>query len=202
MTRLFITTDTEKATNIYNNTLDESNASIKSKLETDFAALPRQYDFKNICIIVLKDDFKNWQNHKIIEDKDFILYHSSSEQEVIDSIKKSFLGNHIQKGSHISDDYHDKIYRILFGDKNEKPNEILAILGFTQEQIDKKVILESKLNFLHDCLTPDGLKEAEVTNSDWAKLEDFTKLTAANDGPFGDNYLSALRTLRDKLLVS
>jgi len=92
---------------------------------------------------------------------------------------------------------------ILFDDEiKNKFSEILKVLGFTQEQIEEKNILESKLNFLHHCLTPDGLENEEVTNSDWAKLEGFNTLTEAKDGPFGENYLSALRTLRDKLLVS
>jgi len=71
-----------------------------------------------------------------------------------------------------------------------------------KDVIQKEVILESKLNFLHHCLTPDGLKKEEVKSSEWVKLDEFSKLKTANDGPFGDNYLSALRALRDKLLIS
>jgi hypothetical protein len=72
----------------------------------------------------------------------------------------------------------------------------------SQEEIKREIALEAKLNFLHHCLTPDGLKEEEVTKSEWSKLDEFTKLKSAGDGSFGDNYLEALRKLRDKLLAS
>lgn len=79
----------------------------------------------------------------------------------------------------------------------------------SQEEIKREISLESKLNFLHHCLTPDGLKKEEVLKSEWAALNEFKSLTEvkpekgkAEVDPFGDNYLSALRTLRDKLLVS
>ncbi|MCZ2392977.1 MAG: hypothetical protein LC105_03855 [Chitinophagales bacterium] len=79
----------------------------------------------------------------------------------------------------------------------------------SQEEIKREVILEAKLNFLHHCLTPDGLKKGEVLKSEWAALNEFKSLTEvkpeedkAEVDPFGDNYLDALRTLRDKLLAS
>ena len=63
-------------------------------------------------------------------------------------------------------------------------------------------ILESKLNFLHHCLTPDGLANKEVTKSEWANTDEFKELGKATDGPFGDIYIKSLHTLRDKLLLS
>lgn len=205
MKRLFITTDVEKAKGLYINTLDVRNKNLKSKIESDFTLLPMEYTMNNdFKIIVIRDDFKQWSDYKIQKENDFILYHSSSENSVIESVKSSFsINSHVQCGSHISGEYHDKIYRILFDDEcNDKAEKIVEVLGFTDKQIEDKNILESQLNFLHHCLTPDGLKEEEVTKSEWAKLDEFTKLKSAGDGSFGDNYLSALRTLRDKLLVS
>lgn len=88
-----------------------------------------------------------------------------------------------------------KVKDVLSNDEPNKKGKFEKLFGHDP-------ILESKLNFLQHCLTPDGLKEEEVTKSEWAKLNEFIKLQAANDGPFGDNYLEALRTLRDKLLAS
>ena len=77
----------------------------------------------------------------------------------------------------------------------------MAILGFSQEQIAEKETLESKLNFLHHCLTPDGLGKADL-NLEWNAKAEFEALEAVQgEGAFGENYIKALRTLRDKLLI-
>lgn len=124
---------------------------------------------------------------------------------ITESVVNAFNPNLIKTGQHEQGEasLYAPIFKILLNEAiTEKLTEILKILGFTDTEVREKNTLESKLNFLHHCLTPDGLKNEEVANSDWAMLEEFTKLTAAKDGPFGENYLSALRTLRDKLLVS
>lgn len=67
------------------------------------------------------------------------------------------------------------------------------------EYID--LILEAKLNFLHQCLTPTEAKTATIDPS-WNVSAEFEKLKSANDGPFGERYIKALTVLRDKLLPS
>lgn len=202
MKRVFITTNVGQAVAMYNRTGHETR---KARVETDLASLTtaKEYCYGNdFKVIVLADTFTSWNDYTIVQENDYILYHTTSTPDVIATIKSLFFNNHIQNGSHILNRYHDKVYRILFDDNNtDKLNSILEVLGFDDATQKHNKELESKLNFLHHCLTPDGLKNEEVTNSDWAKLEDFTKLTAAEDGPFGDSYLSALRTLRNKLLT-
>jgi len=200
MKRLFITTNVEKAILMYSRNGYENE---KNKISKDFNHLPIEYTYgSDFKIIVIDDGSKNWEHHKIETDNDFILYHSSSENDVIEVIRNTFNQYHIQNGSHILEEFHDKVYQVIFGEDEDKPNKIFNVLGFTDKQIEDKNILESQLNFLHHCLTPDGLKVEKVTKSEWAKLDEFTNLQAANDGPFGDNYLKALTTLRDKLLAS
>jgi hypothetical protein len=75
-------------------------------------------------------------------------------------------------------------------------------MNFTITTILFDSILESKLDFLHHCLTTSGLNKDEVNSSEWAKLDEYKNLATKNDGPFGANYISALRSLRDKLLVA
>lgn len=132
---------------------------------------------------------------------DFFLHHTNANALLND---QNNLFQNVAQGLHEPNTHHKyrPVFDIILDKKEDKLNRILKELGFTDTQLYKKETLESKLNFLHHCLTPDGLKEEEVTKSEWAKLDEFTKLKSAGDGPFGDNYLSALRTLRDKLLAS
>lgn len=69
-------------------------------------------------------------------------------------------------------------------------------------------VLEAKLNLLHLCLTPDGLKEAEtLLQDDWNAEDKFEVLTEVKDksgntpDAFDDNYIKALTALRDALLI-
>lgn len=150
-----------------------------------------------------------------------LLVHKNNEKaaELIQSLPES-IWTIVYSGGGISESYsksHIAAYKGVFDTQHK--DEFLKIVDTVIQTLDKaenkekKIqefkklfghdpILESKLNFLHHCLTPDGLKEEEVTKSEWAKMEEFAKLTEANDGPFGDKYLLALRTLRDKLLAS
>lgn len=131
---------------------------------------------------------------------DLLLHHTQTDNH-IRNVVENFEGKKVQ-GRH-PDLYYTDVFKIIFNDAiTDKLSEILKVLDFTDKEVEEKETLESKLNFLHHCLTPDGLINAEVTNSEWANLDEFTKLKSTNDGPFGDNYLSVLRALRDKLLVS
>ncbi len=201
MKRLFVTTKLAQAKALYFG-VEET---IKTKLETDFSALAtgKEYDYgDNFRVIVLEDSFKDWTRYQIDPANDYILYHLSSQPEVIKKICDTFVAKHIQSGSHVDHQFHDKVYRIIFDDDNPKPNRFLEALGFTKGQIEEKDTFESKLDFLHNCLTPDGMTSAEVTQSEWARFDEFTKLKATKDGPFGRNYIDALSELRDKLLDS
>lgn len=90
----------------------------------------------------------------------------------------------------------DKVINVLQSDQSieSKTTEFKKIFGFDP-------VLNSKLNFLHQCLTPDGLETATIDAS-WNAEIQFEALKKADDGPFGENYIKALTTLRDKLLAS
>ena len=153
---------------------------------------------------VAKDVFLIHQDRPSIvvdKEKSCLLHHTT----ISNVVKSAFDSGLVKPGMHEQNDngLYAPVFKVLLNDSiTEKLPKILKILGFTDTEVQGKEILESKLNFLHHCLTPEGLKEEKVTKSEWAKLNEFTKLQEASDGPFGDKYLSALRTLRDKLLVS
>lgn len=200
MKRLFITTNLEKAILMYNRGGYEKE---KKRIETDFKSLPKEYEYgHDFKIMVIDDSFEKWEDYKILIETDYILYHTSSEKDKIEIINKGFRVNHIQKSSHILGELHDKVYQVIFSDVNDKHNSIFNILGFTDKQIEQKETLESKLNFLHHCLIPAGLNSSDL-NVEWNAKTEFEALELVKtEGPFGDNYLKSLRTLRDKLLLS
>ena len=170
MTRVFITTKRWKALGMYENTNP-----IYSKINNDFSSLPKEYDLNNTNrVIILNDDFKEWENYSIQKRNDFILYHKESGEEVIKLIQETFLDDHIQNGSHMKDHFHDKVFSTLFSDNEvDKSTEILQILRFTKEQINEKVCFRSKLNLLHKCLSPETLQT--ITTSDLNELTDAEK---------------------------
>jgi hypothetical protein len=136
----------------------------------------------------------------INSETDLLLHHTQTDQH-IENVVKQFEGKKVQ-GRH-PDLFYTDVFKIIFNDDiKDKLAEMLRVLGFSEKEILEKETLESKLNFLHHCLTPDGLTDNEVSNSEWANTDEFKKLQSATDGPFGDNYLEVLRKLRDKLLVS
>ena len=212
MKRIFITTDVEKAADMYSNA---NHAERNVRVEIDFADLTngKEYTYDNdFKLIVLDDTFINWTKYQINKSNDYILYHTSSEGNVITALTTAFLDNHIQKSSHILGEFHDEVYRIIFGNDSDKPNKILNVLGFTNEQIEEKEILESKLNLLHQCLTPDDAKTAtqipnyhliEVDVEDVKiKNESVIEYLAKQSDCFDEEgYIKPLTTLRDKLLA-
>ncbi|MCK9235114.1 MAG: hypothetical protein M0Q41_02090 [Bacteroidales bacterium] len=64
---------------------------------------------------------------------------------------------------------------------------------------DKNVVLNDKLNFLHQCLTPEGAANATL-DPNWRVEDKFNKLKQEKGSPFGKNYIGALTALRDTLL--
>lgn len=194
--KVYISTNTTQPANCF-----EEDSKV-SKVKFLVASLAKELSIQVAPnVFLIQDSLPNIS----IEDSNncILLFHSKTQEKV----KNSFNSTQKKLGAHEQGE--QELYAPVFGVlineaiKNEdKAAKIIEILGLTKNEINKKGILESKLNFLHHCLTPDGLSKEEVTKSEWAKLNEFTKLQAANDGPFGDNYLSALRTLRNKLLVS
>jgi hypothetical protein len=132
-----------------------------------------------------------------------VIHHTNQNQEVLNLLKILDTNDNVtlQLGMHEPDDenYKDTIL-YLIGE--------IQTNGVRKTQIKLKVKAETneheaKLDFLHRCLTPSGLFKKEVTQSEWAQLEEYKNLaTKAKDGSFGPNYISALRILRDKLLVA
>jgi hypothetical protein len=150
--------------------------------------------------IIIVSDSSETKLTGIKAETDLLLHHTQTESHIKNVVEK-FDGKKVQ-GRH-PDLYYTDVFKIIFNDEiTDKLSEILKILGFTDKQIEEKETLESKLNFLHHCLTPEELEQAELKD-EWNANNEFGVLkSVASDGPFGDNYLSALRTLRDKLLLS
>lgn len=203
MTRVFITTKRWKALGMYENTNP-----IYSKINNDFSFLPKEYDLNNTNrVIILNDDFKEWENYSIQKRNDFILYHKESGEEVIKLIQETFLDDHIQNGSHMKDHFHDKVFSTLFSDNEvDKSTEILQILRFTKEQINEKVCFRSKLNLLHKCLSPETLQTIttsdlnELTDAEKNNFETFKSKVKGMTDPLGKEYIQFLTNLRTQFL--
>jgi hypothetical protein len=137
----------------------------------------------------------------INKDTDYFLHHTN-ENGLLEVQDTLFQNNRIAQGLHEPLDEHkyQPVFNIILDNENNKFNRILGQLNFTPQEIAKKETLEAKLNFLHQCLTPDGLGTATIDAS-WSAETQFEALKQVNDGPFGENYIKALTTLRDKLLV-
>ena len=203
MTRVFITTKRWKALGMYENTNP-----IYSKINNDFSSLPKEYDLNNTNrVIILNDDFKEWENYSIQKRNDFILYHKESGEEVIKLIQETFLDDHIQNGSHMKDHFHDKVFSTLFSDNEvDKSTEILQILRFTKEQINEKVCFRSKLNLLHKCLSPETLQTIttsdlnELTDAEKNNFETFKSDVGRMTDPLGKEYIQSLTNLRTQFL--
>jgi len=209
MKRVFISTDSTLH-GIFNNdiaVLQKVNNSNLNLLNTndivyyDFANSIFDLTFTTSSIIIVKDSSTTALKN-IKEDTDFLLHHSRTEEHQR-MVVTPFKGRK-KPGMHSNrvEDLYKPILKFLFDDGEDKLNRILGVLGFTDSQVQKENELESKLNFLHHCLTPAGLRKAEL-KAEWDAETEFDVLAAVKtDGPFGDTYLKSLRTLRDKLLVS
>lgn len=201
--KVYISTNTTQPANCFeeDSNQDEVKSLVASlSIEVSIQVAPN--------VFLIQDSLPNIS----IEDSDncILLYHTKTQENVKNAFKSA------QKKSGAHEQGEQELYAPVFGvlidnsiNNEEKAAKIIEKLGLTKKEIDKKETLESKLNFLHHCLTPDGLSKEEVTKSEWAALNEFKSLTEvkpekgkAEVDPFGDNYLSALRTLRDTLLAS
>lgn len=118
---------------------------------------------------------------------------------VKDIVEDSKYDNFIED-SHIGNSiYHDQLLRLTTLEKNDKDSYAKVIEEIKNKFPDAR--LEAKLNLLHQCLTPQGAKEA---NPDWlqpeaqAKFDNLKKIN--DDNPFAKEYIDALTELRDVLL--
>jgi len=131
MKRLFITTDVSKIESMYNRSGHEER---KNKVSRYFFQLPKEFAYNDeLKIVVLKDNFVDWASYKINKESDYILYHRTSEKDVVESIHKTF--NNYKDGQHVLNELHDQVFRIIFDDKeNDKATKVLQAYGFDPEE--------------------------------------------------------------------
>lgn len=203
MIRIFITTDFNKAIGLY------SDSSIEWKsINEDFKNLPYSYQYNSKYLIIIEKDANvDWIKYNINKDgDDYILVHESSGLDEKEIIKNNFGKNKIKLGSHIAEFYHDKVFKVLFGNGNNKPQRILKELGFTNEDISEKENFNSKINLLHKCLSPETInlntKEdiSKLNKEEMGAYLNFLKKVKQIKDPFDKQYISALITLRTSFL--
>lgn len=169
-----------------------------------------------LSLHILSDEIEFPNNFKIDKDKDGILFHDSSSENVKTTIANSF--SRTKGGSHTSGSLHERAFKILFGNEEDKVKRIIELV-FPSED----AILGKKLDLLHHLLVPpvdfteaqkqwEELKKAVKTandsgvkvtlSSDENALDVFETESTGKTDAFDSEYLSSLRTLRDKLLVS
>lgn len=136
MKRLFITTNVEKASDMYNRTGHEAR---KTKVDTDFAEIntsDKQYQYnEELTVLVLPDTFTDWQKYDIKKEEDYILYHQEQRVRPTNTTLNLFKSN--KGSSHILGNPHDKVYRIIFDDTKrdtDKAKEILEVIAFDHEE--------------------------------------------------------------------
>lgn len=192
--KVYISTNSEQPANCFEGRIEKAQVSqlVASLAENDKIEIAPN-------VFLIKDSLENIT----IEDIDncILLYHSSTKNVVKNAfkIKPENPGMHEQNDNYL----YAPVFRILLNPNipdNEKAIEIIKKLGLTKEKLEERDSLESKLNFLHHCLTPDGLTNDEVAKSEWANTVEFKELEKVTDGPFGAKYLEALSKLRDALL--
>lgn len=131
MKRLFITTDVTKIESMYSRTGHEEK---KNKVSQYFFQLPKEFAYNDeLTIVVLKDNFVDWASYNINKESDYILYHRTSEKEVIESIHQTF--NTYKDGQHVLNELHDQVFRIIFDDnENDKAAKVLQAYGFDPDE--------------------------------------------------------------------
>lgn len=154
---------------------------------------------------------------KIDDKNDYILHHSREDRHINWIETESFFSK--TKGMHsLRDNLYPQVFDIIFDGKDNKAERIIEFLFPTTE-----AILGKKLDLLHYLLVPpvdftvaqkqwEEIKKAvkkandsgvKVTlSSDEKALDVFVTESTSKKDAFDPEYLSALRTLRDKLLVS
>lgn len=208
MKQIFITTRKSSLEELFRDTYHETNA--------DVFLIPFTLSEGELTLHVVSDEIKFPDNFQIDKDKDGILFHDSSSGDVKITITNSF--NRFKGGSHISGSLHKRAFEILFGKEEDKVKRIIELVLPSAE-----AILGKKLDLLHHLLVPpvdfteahqqwEELKTAVKTandsdvkvtlSSDENALNVFETESTGKTDAFDSEYLSALRTLRDKLLLS
>lgn len=147
-------------------------------------------------VFLVSDDLDRIEINK---DECCLLFHSKTKGNFINAFNHKTVGMHVQDKNRL----YAPVFSILLDtNKNDqkKLSEIIEILGFTKDEIEENDTLEAKLDFLHLCSTPEGINQAEL-KAEWNAQEEFGALeNVISEGSFGENYIKALRVLRDKLL--
>lgn len=110
--RLFVTTNYSKIETMYSQTGYEAE---KEYAAANFKSLPRDFkDANGYKIICLEDNFIDWAIYTLNKQYDFILYHTSSPENVksaLNNLKNN--GIKIIDGSHELGEPHDKVFQFL-----------------------------------------------------------------------------------------
>lgn len=135
------------------------------------------------------------------DDKVMILYHPPGSFDLEFFINEKFLNvqchDFSQNGGNT---FYDEKYKPLAQSAAIKFNKNLLqkVWDHFEEDLERK----AKINLLHRCLTPDGLKEAkELLEDNWKVEDKFEALENVNTkNPFDKGYTQALTQLRNSLL--
>lgn len=146
MKRLFITTEPGRFKGLFKDTEFENNAN-----ELIDKGLPQEIKFAGLTIIVQSDKEEDWSNFNISVESgniDYILYHESSSESVIKSIKKSFTdANYVKFGKHETNQPHYGVFKIVFNNNLEdKATKILEELQFDDEEVKRRKELEALIH--------------------------------------------------------
>ncbi len=144
--------------------------------------------------IILSDNITNFPFKPVVDFK--ILYHTGTNEEKL----TPFRQNSFYKGELKSMEESDQIYGAI-AKAIEDGNFLKNFQSFYDQIPNFNYLLEAKLNLLHQCLTPQGVKEA---NPDWLqgdvqiKFDNLKNIDV--EDPFNPDYMKALADLRDELL--
>jgi hypothetical protein len=208
MKQIFITTRITSLKELFRETNYENSANSFN--------IPFTLTEGELSLYIVSDEIEFPSNFKIDSDKDGILFHDSSSDDVKKTITNSF--NCSKGGSHVSGSLHERAFRFLFDNESNKINRIIQLVFPSAD-----AILGKKLDLLHHLLVPpvdfteankqwEELKKAVKTandsgvkvtlSSDEKALDVFETESTGKTDAFDPQYLDSLRTLRDKLLVS
>jgi len=151
-------------------------------------------EFNNALCIILSDNIKNFSFDPVADYK--ILYHTGTNEDKLTPLRQ----NSFYKGELKSMEEADQIYGAI-AKAIEDGNFFDKFQSFYDQIPNFNYLLEAKLNLLHQCLTPQGTKEA---NPDWLQGDAQTKFDNLKntdiEDPFNPDYMKALADLRDELL--
>ncbi len=208
MKQIFITTNKTTLEDLFRETSYENDANL--------FRIPFTLSEGDLTFYAVSDTLEFPASYNIDKNNDGILFHNSCSEEVKTKITNSF--NHSKGGSHVSMSLHESVFKIIFGNEIDKIKRIIQQVFPTSE-----AILGKKLDLLHNLLVPPvdftevnkqwkeikkavkAAKDSDIKvliSSDENALRDFVNESTGKTDAFDPKYLEALRSLRDKLLVS